>query len=290
MCVYRYISCSQMADSVVSFLVQNLSQLLNDELNLFSGVEGRIDSLCNELKFIDIFLKSSEGKRGNEVVKQVVNQIRDVAYKAEDVVDTYIANMAKHKRRNILSKLCHFKERFMVLHQVNTEIETINCRIEEIYKNRERYGIEQGEFQSQEAAAAESLRKRRRDVEEEDVVGLLNDPSNIIQQLKENCLELKVVSIIGMGGLGKTTLARKIYNNSEVKELFPYCAWGYVSNDYRPKEFFLALLKCLLSVKEYNDLVEEITDKGKGSSEEDLKKMIACELKKKKYLIVVDDI
>ncbi|KAL2329550.1 hypothetical protein Fmac_017131 [Flemingia macrophylla] len=267
-----------MVDSVVSFLLENLSRLLNDEIKLLSGVEEKVDSLNNELKFIYMFLKSSQGKRSDAVVKEVVSQIRDVAYKAEDVVDTYVAKIAKHKYMgNKIFKLFHLR----VLHEVNTDIDKIRNRIDDIYKNKKRYRIEQGEFQSQDfVGITESLRKKRRDVEEQDIVGLVHDSNVIIQQLKESDMRLKVVSIIGMGGLGKTTLARKIYNNNQVKELFPCRAWGYLSTDYRPKEFFLSLFKCLRSSTSDCD----------NLSDEDLKKMVAEELKEKKYLIVLDDI
>ncbi|KAK7295638.1 hypothetical protein RJT34_18549 [Clitoria ternatea] len=279
-----------MADGVVAFLLQNLSRLLEDELKLLSGVEDKINSLCNELKFIDIFLKSSEGKRNDKVVKEVISQIRDVAYKAEDVIDTYIANVTKHRTRNMLCQLFHFKERFMVLHKVNAEIERIKRSIGDIYKSKDRYGIGQGEFQSEEAAAADSLRKRRRDVEEDDVVGFVHDSSLVIEQLMDCDSRRKVVSIIGMGGLGKTTLARKIFNNKKVRELFPCRAWGYVSNDYRARELLLSLLKCLLSIAEYNDLLKKIKDEGEELSEEELKMMLREWLKGKKYLLVLDDI
>ncbi|XP_047160255.1 disease resistance protein RPP13-like, partial [Vigna umbellata] len=62
------------------------------------------------------------------------------------------------------------------------------------------------------------------------------------------------------------------------------------SNDYRPRELFLSLLKCLLSASEYNDFFKKTTVGGEELSEEELKKRVAEVLKGKKYLVVLDDI
>ncbi|KAK7295634.1 hypothetical protein RJT34_18545 [Clitoria ternatea] len=280
-----------MADPAVSFLLQNLPRLLNDEFNLLSGVEDKVNSLYNELKFIDIFLKNSMGKRNNQFVKELMNQIRDVAHKAEDAVDIYTANVSRHRQRNMLSKLFHMKKHVMVLHEVDAEIEKIKKSINEIYINKERYDIT-NDSNSEEVAAAESLRERRKDVEEKEVVGLVDDSRVVIEKLDDGDSDLKVVSIIGMGGLGKTTLARKIYNSNLVNNLFPFRVWGYVSNDYRPQELFLSFLRCLLSKFEYDALFKkkEDEDEAIAMSEEKLKKKLEECLKGKKYLIVLDDI
>ncbi|XP_047174909.1 disease resistance protein RPP13-like [Vigna umbellata] len=116
------------------------------------------------------------------------------------------------------------------------------------------------------------------DVEEEDVVGLVNESDIVIQQLQKDDVRLNFASIVGMGGLGKTTLARKIYNKDNVKRIFPCRAWGNVSNDYRPKELFQSLLRSL-NLSGFENL-----------SEEDLKKEVVKGLKGKTYLIVLDDI
>ncbi|KAK7295633.1 hypothetical protein RJT34_18544 [Clitoria ternatea] len=281
-----------MVDSVVTVLLANLQRFLEDEINLLSGVEDKVRSLQHELKFVDIFLKSSTGKRNDKSVKEVVDQIREVAQKAEDVVDIYIANDTRHRQRNKLSKLLHLKEHVMVLHEVNAEIVKIENSIEEIYNNRERYCIIEGESGREQFAAAESLRERRRDVEEKDVVGFVNDSRVVIGKLMEGDSDRKVVSIIGMGGLGKTTLTRKIYNSNQVKDLFPCRAWGYVSNDYRPTELLQCLLKCLLSMAEYNALFKKKQDGDEVDAMSDgkLKKKLEECLKGKKYLIVLDDI
>ena len=88
-----------MADSVVSFLLENLTQLLTQESKLLLGVKGQVRSLKNELSLINLFLQKTAGKRQDELVKEVVSQIRDVAYEAEDVVDTYIITVAEQEKK-----------------------------------------------------------------------------------------------------------------------------------------------------------------------------------------------
>uniref|UniRef100_A0A7N2MZ19 Disease resistance N-terminal domain-containing protein n=1 Tax=Quercus lobata TaxID=97700 RepID=A0A7N2MZ19_QUELO len=90
-----------MADAVVTFLLQNLTQLLSQESNLLAGVEDQVKLLKNELSLVNVFLQNTEGKRHDSgLVKELVNQIRDVAYEAEDVIDTFIITMTKHRKRS----------------------------------------------------------------------------------------------------------------------------------------------------------------------------------------------
>ena len=67
----------------------------------------------------------------------------------------------------------------------------------------------------------------------------------LVKQLIEGSSQLNVVSIIGMGGLGKTTLAKKIYNNNYVKNYFDFRCWVYVSQEYGIRELLLEILKAL---------------------------------------------
>ena len=235
-----------MADSVVTFLLQNLSQLLSQESKLLGGVEDQVRLLQNELSLINVFLQNTEGKRhDNELVKKVVSQIREVAYEAEDVIDTFIMTVTKHRRRSKLTKLIHSCDRAMSFHEVASKIERINNVIKEIYNNRSKYGIEIAESSGGDTEAEVKLHRRRRYVEEDRVVGFGHDTEALVRQLIKGSSHLNVSSIIGMGGLGKTTLARKIYNNNHVKNHFDFHGWMYVSQEYIIRDLLFQILKAV---------------------------------------------
>ncbi|MED6182968.1 hypothetical protein PIB30_033570 [Stylosanthes scabra] len=293
-----------MAYAVVSFVLENLSQLLAQEVNLLYGVEDKVRSLHSELKIISALLKASEGKKSKkEIEQEVLSQIRDVAYEAGDVIDTFVANMAMHKRRNKLWRMLHGFDHAKLRHDVAGKIDSIKATINEIRDNKIKYDVFQQEGEPMSTREDEErvvlLHKKRRNVEEDDVVGFVHDSKVIIKRLFEEDSQSNVVSIIGMGGLGKTTLARKVYKSDEVKEHFHCRVWVYVSNDCKVKDLLLAILKHLMPNREY-----EYERKKKGKKERDIEKPIELStlsedelklivhdyLKMRRYLLVLDDL
>jgi Leucine-rich repeat (LRR) protein len=260
-----------------------------------------VNSILRELRLINIFLKNSEEKR-NEIVKELVWQIGDVAYEALDVIDTFIHDIAILETKHVLREEMTQRIHATMLHSVAKRMEDLNKEIHKIYNNIEKYGIESGEASADATTEAEyeqrredvvgfddhstTLHNRRRVVEEDDMVGFVDDKTTLVELLIEGNPQLDVVSIIGMGGSGKTTLARKIYNSGVIKYHFNCRAWGCISQNFRTRELLLEILKS------HMPKLDELTRKKlfKYSSEDELKKKLFRCLQGRRYLVVIENI
>ncbi|KAF8377861.1 hypothetical protein HHK36_031248 [Tetracentron sinense] len=277
-----------MAESVVSFVVEKLGGLLIQEAISLHRVQGQIQWLQTELKLMQCFLRDADAKQEDDVlVKNWVAEIRDVAYYAEDVVDTFILEVASRRRRGVLQRYAYiFKP--IDLHKVGNDIEVIRTRIQDISNRRGTYGIrnisEIGEGTSSTNERLRQLRHSYPHTEELHIIGLQKDAEALVEQLMKEDGRFHVVSIVGMGGLGKTTLTKKFYNHSLVKSYFESCAWIYISQQCRVRAVLQAILKKVSSsAEDEREMIKEMTE------EELVEKLIKI-LEEKRYLVVLDDI
>ncbi|WMV23345.1 hypothetical protein MTR67_016730 [Solanum verrucosum] len=159
----------------------------------------------------------------------------------------------------------------------------------DISRKRETYGITNinstnaGDGTSNQVT---TLRRTTSYVDDQDYifVGLQDVVQKLLAQLLKAEPRRSVLSIHGMGGLGKTTLARKLYTSPDILNSFHTRAWICVSQEYNTMDLLRNIIKSVQGcTKETLDLFERMT-------EGDLEIYLRDLLKERKYLMVVDDV
>ncbi|KAJ4811370.1 hypothetical protein LUZ62_023936 [Rhynchospora pubera] len=225
-----------MAESVLSFVLGKLGDAFVEEVLHLYGVGEQVEKVSRELIRMQAFLKDADTKRiVDERQKQWVKEVRDLAYWIEDAIDTFLLTVPEKKpgKREGVKRLFMKTKKLPAVHMLGDEINKIEARIKEIEESRLRYGINNlGEGIDGEIGQPVK-RIVLPDVDEEGIVGFEAERDEILSKLlDEKDKRRSVITIVGPGGLGKTTLARKVYNSKAVKQQFPIRIWVVISQKF----------------------------------------------------------
>uniref|UniRef100_A0A7N2LC51 Uncharacterized protein n=1 Tax=Quercus lobata TaxID=97700 RepID=A0A7N2LC51_QUELO len=220
-----------MAEGVVSTLIDKLIFLLSEEATLLQDIHEEVADIKDELESIRSFLKDADARATaeediSEGVKTWVKQVREGAFGIDVFMDEYLLHVAQHHHPHPLQK--------------------IKALLQKIKERSEKYGFQSTGLGSSSSARNVRWHDPRKDslyLDDRDVVGIESPRDELIDWLVEGLSHRTVISVVGMGGLGKTTLVKKVYDHQMVRGYFDCHAWIPVSQSYNIKDLLRSIIK-----------------------------------------------
>ncbi|XP_044508392.1 disease resistance protein RGA2-like [Mangifera indica] len=278
-----------MAETIVSVIAEKLlsevMSLTSNEVSLGWGVKNNVQELAGTLTTIKVVLLDAEEKQTqNEKLRVWLEKLKEVCYDVEDVLDEIeVKDLCKQvmNGQSISRKVCHFfssSNPIIFCFRLGHKIKEINKRLAKIATEKDNFNLTE-KIYSNNILGWE--RETHSFVRASDVIGRDKDKEEVMKILlcpSDGHENVSVISIVGIGGLGKTTLAKLVYNDEKVSDYFKLKMWICVSDKFSLKRLLIDIINSAIGQK-YNHM-----------SMDQLQTILRDIIRDKKYLLVLDDV
>ncbi|XP_042047483.1 putative late blight resistance protein homolog R1A-10 [Salvia splendens] len=231
--------------------------------------KNQVKSLTQIVTFLQEFLDTYNSPFSySHEVDPLEHRIADAVYAAEDVIESHIVDQID--RRSTIVKDQYF---YQNLQKVIEEMNLITKEVKEI--------IVEARLQQRHIVTMTSSSTVKDDV----MVGFEEVFLEVLDKLTGDQLSRQIIPIMGMGGIGKTTLARNLFNNAAVKEHFDIRAWTTISQTYNVRETLREVYIQAIGHSCDRNENEKLSDLSENQLREKLYKFLCG----KRYLVIMDD-
>uniref|UniRef100_A0A0D9Y064 AAA+ ATPase domain-containing protein n=1 Tax=Leersia perrieri TaxID=77586 RepID=A0A0D9Y064_9ORYZ len=206
------------ATGAMNTLLPKLGQLLLDEYNLQKGVKGEIKELEQEMTSMNIALRKVADIPADQLDEQVktwANDVRELSYDIEDAVDTFMLKGKGHEPatsflKGLIDRTTNLVKKGKTNHQIHGIIKDIMDQVKMVSERRDRSTVVDVD------PRMEVMYRKATEL-----VGISGPKTELTKRLLEHDgssrQQSNIISIVGFGGLGKTTLANSLLQELKAK-------------------------------------------------------------------------
>ncbi|XP_075646575.1 putative disease resistance protein RGA1 [Castanea sativa] len=266
---------------VAQTLIENLGSWAFQEIGSLWNVKDDLENIKNTVSTIQAILQdAAEQQRHNHEVKKWLEKLKDAVYEADDLLSEFYTEALQREETggNVTKKVCNFLRSSNPLNVFGRRIKEMRETLNAVVDDRIKFHLKECHVESHVTKDREE-RETHSYVLNEKVIGREEDKKAIIKLLLDDDVKenVSVIPILGIGGLGKTTLAQYAYNDEIVNTYFELKMWVCVSDVFNVKMIV-------------QKIISAIGEKPEVDSMEQLQYQLRKKIDQKKYLLVLDDV
>uniref|UniRef100_A0A0E0LXJ5 Uncharacterized protein n=1 Tax=Oryza punctata TaxID=4537 RepID=A0A0E0LXJ5_ORYPU len=285
-----------MAESLILPIVRGVTAKAADELvQSVTRVCGAVDDdrrkLQRQLLAVQCTLADAEVKsETNLAVKRWMKDLDAAAYEADDVLDDFeyeaLRRDAQVGDSTTGKVLGYFTPQSPLLFHVtmSSKLSNVLNKINELVEEMNRFGLSVERIESQSPQGLKPPYHQMHSAaldDSSDIVGRDDDKEVVVKLLLDQRDEqkLQVLPVVGMGGLGKTTLAKMVYNDTSVRDHFQLKMWHCVSEKFEAVPLLKSIIELATNKRcQVPDTIEL------------LRRQLEEAIGSKRFLLVLDDV
>ncbi|RDX62444.1 putative disease resistance protein RGA1, partial [Mucuna pruriens] len=289
--------------NIVESLLGKLASYVYEEASRAYDLYEDLQGITDTLSIVKSVLLDAEQKQEHKHgLREWLRQIQNLCLDAEDVLDGFeFQNMRKQVVKalgSIRMKVGHFfssSNSLLFRHRMTRQIKHVRHRLDKIAADGNKFGLERIDVDHRLVQTREMTYSH---VDASGVIGRENDRDEIIKLLiqphphgdGDGDRSVCVIPIVGIGGLGKTTLAKLVFNDRRVDELFQLKMWVCISDHFDIRQIIIKIINSLYASHSAPTIAVAHQENIDNLDIEQLQNHLRHKLFGQKYLIVLDDI